>query len=325
MGQPNKLIKVVYRSLLKACNNGAKPEVFGEYGSAALLRYWKDNKTTFGGSNDQISFPSTTDQVRRIIRHEFREESFQKSIDKKRLRQDDPIAALRYVNELSYILFPPESDLSRAGIPIFDYSSSASFTGETLHFNFFEPRYLKLVQEAMAGNGWFILRAQQILDTDDQDDQLSGSILMKITEHNTMQRNVFVQCVAGPRVRVLQQEEVPIQNESVTAAPKEYVPPPMIRATHLVFHRDHEDPNALDLMQSIRAKCLDALLAVTPLKIVLSQGLPPLDPENFSFWVLRFLLEDTYAKHEWLTRQCSTSQRLLFALGLLNTNNLQQQ
>mmetsp|Transcript_14758 Transcript_14758/g.21769 ORF Transcript_14758/g.21769 Transcript_14758/m.21769 type:complete len:318 (-) Transcript_14758:852-1805(-) len=304
---PKKVIQVVYRLLLKACENGAKPEVFGKLGSDALWSYWKDK--TKGGADDAQIFPSTPEQVRKLLRRGFELDSSTKNDGMWGQRQADPIAALRQVNERSYILFPPESELSKAGIPVFDYYSSAALKGEELSLNFFEPRYLKLVREAMAGNGWFILRGRQILDTDGI---VSASVLMKITEHATDGRNSFIQCTAGPRIRVLEQEEVPVVEENA---------PPMIRATHVVFYQDKDDCH-LSTLESMRSKCLDLIFAVQPPKIVIYHGPPPLDPENFSFWVLRFIIDDAESKHEWLTCH-STSQRLQFALAMLQHQDQQ--
>jgi hypothetical protein len=45
-------------------------------------------------------------------------------------------------------------------------------------------------------------------------------------------------------------------------------------------------------------------------------GLPPLDPEAFSFWALRFVLrkDDMEGRHFWLHNCHSTAERLQYAI-----------
>ena len=352
------LIRSVYRSLLRNSDNGNKPEVFGEYGTIALLKHQANNNNNIidddftkyaTGAKSNLFIPSTPRQVRNALHHEFKQEQHT-SVDstrnatKSKMKIDtDIFRVIRRVNELSSILHPTENDLPKAGIPVFDFSSTSAVVGEELEFNFFEPRYLEMVREATVtnkkeGDGWFIMRARQVLDTDDDGLLPSISMLMKIVEHTPRfgGKEVFVRCITGPRVRLLQQESVPVAftmnttitstttNQNISPVPP---PPPMIRATSVVFDQDEEeDPNNTILnieLKALREKCLSLLLSITSLDIVLLRGIPPLNPERFSFWVLQFVLGngDASNRQDWLSSH-STRKRLANVVSMLE--NIQQ-
>jgi len=166
--------------------------------------------------------------------------------------------------------------------------------------------------------------------------------------------NIGVRCVGGPRVRVLQQEEVHVRDGA----------PPMKRATELVLDHDGDD-NKEDLrntnkipktsgsltkendnginsadddntnadvernieleqqkresLAELRGRCLELLSNLTSHKSIMSLGIPPLDAEEFSFWALRFVLayNDVPSRHKWLSCH-STRRRLGFVVGLLD-------
>lgn len=318
-GAKQKLARVVYRSLLRASGNGRYPEVFGKYATstAALNSSCR--------SDEETTFPSTAEQVRRALHHAFAQPNMARPNEGR-----DMFDALRCANELSSILRPREESLCEVALPVFDYRASAAMIGETLHFNFFEPRYRKLVQKATSAgaDGLFILRARPVLDDmDASSPPLSMSVLMKIVQHTDVNADtISVRCIAGPRLRVLQQEQVSVRMQQEEqgmilatniAVDKDIVcDQTMKTATILDTNANHDLQNASLVM--MRSRCLDLLCAVTPRNSLLSFGLPPLDPEYFSFWSLRLVFDssDTPSRHKWLSCH-STLERLTFITALL--------
>jgi hypothetical protein len=302
-----QVARVVYRSLLRTSVHGTFPELFGAF------------------ANKFSSLPSKPNQVRLGLKEIFRQEP---------QHTTTLFAALRRVNELSSILNPQQAWMP-ASLPIFDFNNSAAVTGEELQFTLFEPRYKYLVKEAMnrrpddahhpGGHGLFLLRARPFLD---ENPKFELVVLMKILQHTDLDgENIGIQCVAGPRVQVMQQENVDMDGA-----------PPLKMATGLTIDQDDddsEDHNVVvdgekeqitndnddddESIESLRARCLQLLSQVTPLENILRIGLPPIDPERFSFWLLRFVLahNDVSSRHKWLACR-STRRRLHFVHGLLD-------
>jgi len=196
--------------------------------------------------------------------------------------------------------------------------------GEELYFNFFESRYRQLVQEAMSTTsssaskkGWFILRATT---------NVASCTLMKIIEHTdpfTTNDMVFVKCIAGPRIKVVKEIEVPINNTNTALDDNnKKLPSPMIRATHIAFDKDDKVEEDIVMLNDMRSKCLSLLPQLFPKSLFNDEssiGPPPLDMESFSFWILRYVLGDSREpapRLEWLACH-STNQRLTFVYTLL--------
>ena len=295
-----KLARTLYRSLLKASRNGRCPEVYGEHFETAALPF---------SSEGAASPPSTAREVRGLLRAAFASSP-----------EMAAFSALRRANELSSILHPREEALRVVPLPVFDYGATSAMFGEELQLNFFEPRYLELARRATAaeGEGLFVLRARPELDDAEvSSPPVSLSVLMKIVEHTDPNADVVaVRCIAGPRLRVLQQEQSP--SLMLLDAEK----PRMIVATKLALNRDVDSVcspnNDPDYLVKMRSRCLDILTAVTTKGSLFSFGLPPLDPEKFSFWSLRHVFDrsDTRIRHQWLSCR-STFERLSFVITLL--------
>eukprot|EP01084_Bolivina_argentea_P185729 320250_1 len=282
------LTRAIYKSFLRTCGNGRYPEIFNDYTSLFTI------------TESTAMIPCTAKQTRTLLRNEF-----EKNDDD----IDDMFAVLRRCNDLASILYPQITHLPKQ-MPIFDYSLSASLIGEQRTYNFFEPRYIKLAQDAIStsnNNGMFILRGK--LRNDEGDKISIVSVLVKIMQHEeTEDGNIIVECVCGPRIQILKEESINIRTAE----------PTLSRAIEFVL--DYDDINNdkdIDLI-SVRKQCLDLMLETLTMTDILSIGLPPLDPEYFSFWSLRFFLEynDIASRLNWLACK-STFERLQFVIDLL--------
>jgi len=83
---------------------------------------------------------------------------------------------------------------------------------------------------------------------------------------------------------------------------------------------DYGIPKRYGDLHGMRRGCIDLLLDATTITNLASVSMPPLDPEAFSFWALRFVLgdADVSARMKWLACR-STSRRLLFVIDLLES------
>jgi hypothetical protein len=140
--------------------------VFGPFGAAAYFAHAK----AIGLVHHH--FPTCALEVRRLLRHALTttappppaSDNEGEDVDQEPLLQD-AFAVLRFAKTASSILFPKL--LPSIVLPIFDYSSSAALPGEAVSFNFFELRYLKLVEMASQNGGnYFVLRMKS--DDDDR-------------------------------------------------------------------------------------------------------------------------------------------------------------
>ena len=125
MTPSKQLACAVYRSLLRACNYGHHPEIFGKYA-------FQSGIVTLASS-----IPTNAKETRKSLRSAF-----------ETVHDIDMFTALRECNIFASIIRPKISNLPKS-IPIFDFSSSSALIGEHLQFNFFEPRYLRLCQDAL--------------------------------------------------------------------------------------------------------------------------------------------------------------------------------
>mmetsp|Transcript_10394 Transcript_10394/g.15097 ORF Transcript_10394/g.15097 Transcript_10394/m.15097 type:complete len:200 (+) Transcript_10394:298-897(+) len=143
---------------------GIIAEVFGKYGKQAK----------------EYPLPHTASEVRAILRGGFRMGKTSRAIDVANIDTTDrqskhdaikeAFEILRHSNEMSSILLPQKDDLPSA-LPIFEYTDAGVLMEEEIQFNFFEPRYRFLAQEALSRDGTFILG------------QKHSSSLVKIVEH----------------------------------------------------------------------------------------------------------------------------------------------
>ena len=292
MSSSNNLICAVYKSLLRVSKNGHYPEVFGNYATGIIT--------------SPTSIPSTPKQTRQALRTAFINPENE---------QIDMFDALRKCNQLASILRPNIDNLNEQSIPIFDFSLSTALIGEQIQFNFFEPRYLALCKQVISidGDGIFILRGN--LSNSNQNDNANNkvSILLKILNHLELdgvdgtKERVLVECMGGPRVKILQQESVYVGKEL----------PDLMRATKIDLECDKSLENEGKLNE-LKGKCLDLLLELATFKVVLSMGVPPFDYEAFSFWALQFVLVHNDMSSRWLWLECkSTEERLQFVVDTL--------
>mmetsp|Transcript_25129 Transcript_25129/g.37233 ORF Transcript_25129/g.37233 Transcript_25129/m.37233 type:complete len:307 (+) Transcript_25129:372-1292(+) len=280
--QHQKLARVLYRSLLRVSRKGNHPEVFGKYGKQAK----------------EYPLPHTASEVRAILRGGFRMGKTSRAIDVANIDTTDrqskhdaikeAFEILRHSNEMSSILLPQKDDLPSA-LPIFEYTDAGVLMEEEIQFNFFEPRYRFLAQEALSRDGTFILG------------QKHSSSLVKIVEHMFLPNgNIAVRCIGGPRIKVLRREKVNVGEDNVLA-----------QATKFDIESDDFDEESQQNLFAMRLRFLELMKCVYPKTNITSMGLPPIDPERFSFWALRFTLSqsDPASRQRWLA--ClSTNMRL---------------
>ena len=171
------------------------------------------------------------------------------------------------------------------------------------------------------GGGWFLLRPRE-----------PYYILLRITEHAQLPNGDYaVNCMAGPRATVL--EEGDLEDLSVGASPDHRHPragaePGSRLAWATQFELCNDDvpvlsndmPKEYQSLEEMRLHCLNLLMDATSIDNILSISGPPLDPEAFSFFVLRFITADHDVGTKWKWLACrSTSHRLLFIIDLLES------
>lgn len=357
----SRLNRTIYRQLLRCSQNGQNPEVFGEYGPL------------FCKHSNGISsiFPSSSDEVRSVIHDAFLRGSSSIGESKKDVEIFD---ILRKTNQLSSILHPytiieptnsngyscnsidasnyiptsttttsPTSSstiINTASIPIFDFTSSSLLAGESISFNFFEPRYRLLANEALSScNGNFILRPAR---RGNQEEVIGA--LVKIVQHaEAINGNVVVWCIAGPRVLIHRDEQGQddIEGEPLMRAMETKLCYDLdstvdkkrgttISST-LTFRMNHQNEESISneiqsnadisiSLHEMRSQVLQLLLRITSYDNITAFGLPPINPESFSFWALRFVLSsnDMSSRLQWLMCR-STTRRLQFILDVLET------
>ena len=328
---PPQVARTIYRCLLRASRFGQSPEVFGPFGATAAASFAANENIPLKGSSTLASscgwYPSSPAHVRQVLRHAFSKRATKTSATE----QLDPFAALRHANEFAAILCP-SSLPSR--LPIFDYNVSAALPGETLQYNFFEPRYLKLVEMATKRNagGYFLLRMGK--------PPRGGAILLRIVQHAALPGGTIgVQCMAGPRVIIQSEESMAIEDEESKEGSDEL--PPLVIASEMEFgqddlevamwfvddeeHMHNVDKNeAFDKLTERRQRehILDLLSSVTDLEGAVGRiGLPPIEPTAFSFWALRFVLSesDVPSRQKWLFRCWHPFERIDHVKDLLET------
>ena len=285
------LERTLYRSLLRACDFGRRPDVFGPY--AAPVR-------------KPLNDPA---QVRQALRAVFTGDI---SIENSKRSEEpvNPFAVLRTANNLSQSLYPTRDFVGNV-LPIFDYSGVATLPGEIASLRFFEPRYLQLYENAMEASGHFLLRSSVNSPLDDG--IVVSCSLMTITESATGDGGtVDVHCTGGPRVSVLDEELVTVNGGSTA---------PLNVATEWEFEHDtgirmdgglgeEEEVQIAKLKASIIERLERMALERGGQELVERTGLPPLDAERFSLWALPFVLglRDHHSRTMWLACRSTLSR-----------------
>eukprot|EP01063_Lacrimia_lanifica_P016799 TRINITY_DN2337_c0_g2_i1.p1 TRINITY_DN2337_c0_g2~~TRINITY_DN2337_c0_g2_i1.p1 ORF type:complete len:357 (+),score=136.45 TRINITY_DN2337_c0_g2_i1:67-1137(+) len=315
---PKPLVRTLYRKLVRASRHGRHPEVYGMHGPAVAMAAGR-------------GWPSNPREVTQLVRYAFENprEAPAEAADATKKGQAppedalwDPFAALRSANTLD-VMAPgalPET------LPIFDYGNMLLIPGEGNSFRFFEERYKLLCRMAMGmedegkaaskkgggnGQGFFLLRAGR---------DEAWATLAKIVDGGESPENGewFVRVIGGPRVTIDTEDAI------------EVAPHPLARATQYTLLHDEADPvddvagnfaaDGEARYAALRRDILERLAALTDLPRVLStSNLPPVDPEAFSFWALRFVIPpaDAPARLRWLGGCHSTSERLAHVQELL--------
>jgi len=78
---------------------------------------------------------------------------------------------------------------------------AAVLRGETIHIRFFEPRYLKLAEDALLSDRRFVYLSTAAHEELDRKGNAVGT-LMHITDHHDGATHRSCQCLAGPRIKV---------------------------------------------------------------------------------------------------------------------------
>ena len=343
--------RTIYRALLRATANGKRPEVLGFFGS--LHAYINS------GISSLPAHPTTPSTVRDHLQFSFRSSVPSTAEDANDSHElFDGFAALRCANEHTKVMYPLLDPSWSLGI--FDFSATALLPNEDAPFNFFEPRYKAMAMDAIENhNGWFILRGA--VPTQFDDGLESASVLCRIHEHveTPEGNNIFVKVMAGPRVQVM--EEMEEMEEAMMDQRSNSLPLARASAFEMVqdtFDAFDTTENIQELMHDV----MQQLVAITVLSESLKRkeqmkdgnargdqgsdqalemdsslaefwerraiqkitqnGLPPLDPEKFSFWALTLCLgqktrpEGVQQRLSWLACT-STAYRLRHCISVL--------
>ncbi len=294
--------RLLYRSLLRVCDYGKRPEVFSR---SALL-------------GEHRTLPSSASEVVARLRGHFeRGEDVNGGID--------PFATLRQAAVRAETLYPPSLPDS---LPAFVLPSHTLLVGEEASFLFFEPRYLHLVRLALDENqGRFIhlpVRASQLHAGDET--QPLGTLCTILRSEPLDDGRFVCRVLAGPRVACTVEEE-------------EHIPgghPPLVHA-HFAPRPDDatRDPAAdaaaarrcVDLLQSLEGSSVfTERLSRPPLDqgegdegYGLAGAAPCLDPERLSHFLCgNVLLPAGDMQRRMAMLFCpTTSERLDFVEGAL--------
>ena len=315
---PSRLARVMYRSMLRASHNGRHPQVFGTAGAQAFLSQAADEHLA-------LALPSTPRQVLQRVKAFFRQGkkdgvgrdgNFNNDNDDDMVGLCAPLQVLRQVQQDSVA---NQLDNNGSALLVFDYDGVAALPGEIVSFCFVEPRYVKLgVQVWQSQRRQFLLRPSPNSNT---------ASLLQLQSHLVLPNYmVAVTCRAGPRVfiRATTQEHVEGKIHPVHAHKYNLHTASSILSTATEYclcpDKDRIDGNG-DFADT-RQYILHLLHCILPYQdsdlrqTLLAFGLPPLQPEAFSFWVLRHVLavDDVKGRLEWLHDCRSTTRRLDFLL-----------
>ena len=310
----------LYRALLRACRKGERPEVFGKRSTSAWLP-GVSCTNIFTDEDPAPKLPTDAASVRSDMKKLFRTnwaEAVLSSSTAAPFNEDVPIPqpfeVLRDANLRAATLLPNLQDLPTK-LPIFAYEHAALFPGEETTFRFFEPRYKRMVEAVTSvpaergggGEGWFLLRPRE-----------PYFILLRITEHAQLPNGDYaVNCMAGPRVTVL--EEGDSEDLSVGASRLTWATDFELCSDDVAI-LSKDLPKEYQSLDEMRLHCLNLLLDATSIENILSISGPPLDPEAFSFFALRFITADHDVGTKWKWLACrSTAHRLLYVIDLLES------
>ncbi|KAG7337727.1 hypothetical protein IV203_015467 [Nitzschia inconspicua] len=250
---------------------------------------------------------------------------------------------------------PIQNQLKKNPLPIFDYDQLAALPGEQFQTLFLEPRYteqlLPMLLDSPSAISLFLLRSLKASSQATVVQLLShqhvtlplNSIGTSIESNNDattgwepkrMFSGVAVTCVAGPRVVISKETIIPM---SITDAQADCTEDegnrftcwsqstaPLFVAEDVQIAVDRDLPLVNPTILSTRHYILNLVERIlafydSDLGDTLVQtgfGLPPLDPESFSFWALRFVLrrDDMKGRQFWMHNCHSTTERLQYVI-----------
>lgn len=287
---PPQLARLLYRSCLRVSKNGRHPEVFSNLGAEVYniqVRSKNDHPT--------LAMPSSPAHVRQRLKTWFQDPSLDK------LKSSSPLQAL------PQILQHADALKLQAGLPrslrILENQNIGALTGEYLQFTLTETIQIDAMLALTAEkeeSTHFILRQGADINT--------GIAMKLLSHHKSRDQNLSVACLAGSRVRL---DSIGIADGDGFSVVKRYK-----------LLRDTASPSSLSKNRHARQYILDMLYCVLPnqdtnLSETLTYfGMPPIDPEDFSFWALRYILpiEDVASRWKWSHESVTTNQRLNFVM-----------
>eukprot|EP00977_Amphora_coffeiformis_P014466 scaffold4059_cov177-Amphora_coffeaeformis.AAC.17 len=306
---PPRLARVLYRSMLRASHSGRHPEVFGYNGATAF-----NSQSAINDEDAAFALPETPKQVRQRIKSWFQQAqetpvSLDGTSDNDVLAS--PLEVLRHVRQQASVL-PCAVDKSKP-LPIFDYSGVAALPGETIQFAFVEPRYLQLALRVVQSESrHFLLRPGPEAGT---------ATLLQIVSHIVLPNEMMaVACLGGPRIFVRQLESEEVEGDVDPYHAKIYglsTEKTLHTATDFCLRPDTDAKDVSNFLET-RQYLLHLLQCILPhqgttlTETLPTFGLPPLEPEVFSYWILRYVLavDDVNGRLEWLHGCTSTHKRL---------------
>lgn len=173
-----RLSRALFRSFLRACENGRHPEVFGRHGAAVFAA-----QVSAQQEHPPLALPHSAAQVRKRLKTCFRSAA---------ISEESPLGLLESVHRQATLVVC--SKARAAALPIFDYEGVAALPGEITQVVFLEPRYLALAEQVLGGDGLFLMRPSARSRT---------ATLTKLVSHLRLPGNrMAVACQGGTRVVV---------------------------------------------------------------------------------------------------------------------------
>jgi hypothetical protein len=197
---PTQLARAVYRSCLRASQNGQFPEVFGSYGATVYNTQIKQDN-----DHASLAIPSTSMQVRQRLKSWFQEQH-----DNDEAPGIRPSEILPQIHQQESVLAPTfrkTQEINKDGsrtldkVPLYllEHDTIGALTGENLQFSLTEQHHIDLIAEVSSSKKkQFLLR---------QTSWRQSATLLEIVSHHISESNdgLSVACLAGPRLKVPQE------------------------------------------------------------------------------------------------------------------------
>lgn len=286
---PSEALRVLYRSLLRSCASGLRPEVFHSADALASSQPMAATK-----------LPRSQQEVLTALRSAFAAPS-----------KAEPFTVLRNAAVSARALHPPISALPET-LPAFVLPSHALLPGERADFVLFEPRYKRLAATVLSsssnstpGDG----RYAHLPAGPPSATTAVGCVTTILDHHQLPDGRVVVHVLAGPRCKATRTARL---EEVGTGGANTPSPPPLVHIEYDLYADEPPDDPHADY--ALARDCLERLASLVPLHEQPSINLPPLlNPERLSFWLSQMVVrsDDVVRRREWLASQ-STYERLIF-------------